>query len=154
MNFDQAFDIVIGHEGGYSNNQADPGGETKYGISKRAYPLLDIASLTLNDAKAIYLRDYWQALKCNELPDAIRYPLFDAAVNAGVITAAKWLQMTLKVTVDGVIGPHTIAAAQSAGEKTVRQMLGLQLDFKTRLPTWPTFGAGWSRRIATILMGA
>ena len=78
--FDNAFDRVIGHEGGYVNNSKDPGGETKYGISKRAYPTLDIKSLTLADAKAIYKRDYWDRAQCDALPPGVAFDVFDAAV--------------------------------------------------------------------------
>ena len=53
MTFDEAFDTLIGHEGGYSNDPRDPGGETRYGISKRAYPDVNIATLTLEQAKFI-----------------------------------------------------------------------------------------------------
>ncbi|MFX6884101.1 glycosyl hydrolase 108 family protein, partial [Acinetobacter baumannii] len=60
MNFDQAFDRLIGNEGGYVNNPADPGGETQWGISKRAYPNVNIRDLTREQAKAIYRRDVWQ----------------------------------------------------------------------------------------------
>ena len=79
MNFDVAFEKLIGHEGGYVNDARDPGGETKYGISKRAYPDEDIAGLTLERAKQIYRRDYWDAVQAEYLPDAVRFDLFDAA---------------------------------------------------------------------------
>jgi lysozyme family protein len=65
MTFDEAFDVLIGHEGGYVNHPGDPGGETKFGISKRAYPALDIKALTLGQAKAIYRRDYWIPAGCD-----------------------------------------------------------------------------------------
>jgi lysozyme family protein len=155
VNFDRAFEVVVGHEGGYVNDPRDPGGETKFGISKRAYPEIDISAITLEEAKAIYLRDYWQRMRCDEMPEVIRYPLFDAAVNSGVGKAAKWLQTVLNVTPDGVIGAVTVAAARTShAEAVARQMLGLRLDFMTHLPTWPTFSAGWARRIAAILMEA
>ena len=54
LNFEDAFDRLISHEGGYVNDPLDPGGETKFGISKRSYPTLDIAALTREDARAIY----------------------------------------------------------------------------------------------------
>ena len=88
MNFDLAFSLVIGHEGGYVNDPRDPGGETKFGISKKSYPNLNIRLLTLADAKRIYLRDYWNRLQLDRLPDAVRFDLFDAAVNSGLTTAA------------------------------------------------------------------
>ncbi len=81
--FDSAFAIVVGEEGNYVNDPNDPGGETKFGISKRSYPNLDIRQLTLDQAKAIYERDYWRALSCDQLPWDIALLTFDAAVNQG-----------------------------------------------------------------------
>ena len=110
MSFATAIERVLSEEGGYVNDIRDAGGETKYGISKRAYPSVDIASLTLDDAKAIYKRDYWDACRCDELPDRIAAALFDSAVNSGRGPAVKWLQQALNVTADGVIGTMTAAA--------------------------------------------
>lgn len=107
--FDAAIVGVIANEGGYVNNPADPGGETKYGISKRAYPALDIASLTLDDAKAIYHRDYWMFDGVSN--QRIANKLLDMAVNMGKPEAIKLLQRALGFTEqDGVFGPHTLAA--------------------------------------------
>ena len=76
--FDQCFDKLIAHEGGYVNDARDPGGETKYGISKRAYPQVDIKALTLDAAKEIYKRDYWDAMGIDQLPPGLQD--FDAFV--------------------------------------------------------------------------
>jgi lysozyme family protein len=88
-NFPRAFEIVIGAEGGYVNDPNDPGGETKYGISKRVYPNEDIPNLTLDHAKDLYHRDYWLPAGC----DALAYPMdvivFDTAVNQGVSVATQ-----------------------------------------------------------------
>lgn len=81
--FDAAFQVVVGIEGGYVNDPLDPGGETKYGISKRAYPNLNIANLTLEDAKAIYRRDYWDRCACDTMPWERAICVFDCAVNEG-----------------------------------------------------------------------
>lgn len=152
MNFDKAFQIVIGHEGSYVDHPNDPGGETKYGISKRSYPNVDIKNLTLDQAKAIYLKDFWNRLKCDEMPDIVRYPLFDAAVNSGVSQAVKWLQEAVNSKPDGIIGPNTLLAVKFQDSQVVtRKMIGKRLTFMTRLNTWPTFGRGWAARIANIL---
>lgn len=90
--FDQAVGMVLKHEGGYVNDPVDPGGETKYGISKRAYPKVDIAGLTVDGAKAIYKRDYWDAIGADQLPANVRYAAFDTAVNMGVGVARKFLK--------------------------------------------------------------
>jgi lysozyme family protein len=152
-NFDHAFMIVIGHEGGYVDNPADPGGETKYGVSKRSYPDVDIKKLTLDGAKSIYKEDYWDRVRGDELPSPIGLSLFDAAVNAGVKQATKWLQRALKCPDDGIIGPQTINAAQKLNAyKIVAIFNGLRLKAACDLRTFDNFGKGWSRRIAQNLI--
>src|SRR5574337_47830 len=129
MNFDEAFTFLIGDEGSFQDSSNDRGnwttgiigqGEckgTKFGISAYAYPLLDIRNLTLDEVKAIYLRDYWNALSLSLLPSYVRLLLFSFAINTSMpgnpITAKKALQRALGITVDGIIGPKTISAATS-----------------------------------------
>lgn len=105
--FERALEFVLRWEGGYVNDPEDPGGETKYGISKRAYPNLDIKNLTLSQAKEIYYRDYWLRAHCPEVPPHIRLMHFDTAVNMGVRTATKCLQYSVGARVDGVWGKET-----------------------------------------------
>jgi lysozyme family protein len=109
--FEIAIPKVIKHEGGYVNDPKDSGGETKYGISKRAYPNLDIKNLTLQNAKAIYKKDYWDRIKGDLIKSQeIAESIFDFAVNAGVKTASKMAQLVLDVKPDGIIGPKTLKA--------------------------------------------
>ena len=110
MNFDQAFDRLIGNEGGYCEVQGDPGGETNWGISKRSYPDVDIKNLTKEGAKAIYLRDFWDAI--GDAHPAIKFQAFDFAVNSGIQTAIRKLQAAIGVADDGHWGP--ISAAKLA----------------------------------------
>ena len=153
MNFDVAFEKLIGHEGGYVNDARDPGGETKFGISKRAYPDEDIAGITLEYAKHIYRRDYWDAVQAEYLPDAVRFDLFDAAVNSGVRQAVKWLQLAAKAEPDGIVGPKTLLAVRMADPQLLaKRFNGARLRFMTSLPTWQHFGKGWARRIADNLL--
>ncbi len=152
MNYDKAFELVIGHEGGYVNNPSDPGGETKYGISKRSYPKLNIAELTLQDAKLIYFNDFWSKMRCDELPAEIRFHMFDAAVNSGVNQAIKWLQETLNVTADGVIGSNTLAAVAKYSAKDIALAYSLRrLEAMTKMRVWESFSRGWTRRIISNL---
>lgn len=147
MTFDEAFDKLIGHEGGYVNNPSDKGGETKYGISKNAYPRENIAELTLERAKAIYLHDYWGPAGCDVVPDVLRFSLFDFAVNSSPKTAIKHLQKLVGVFADGIIGPHTLAAIQLS--PPVRLAIAFNLDrllFWSDLADFNHFGAGWVRR--------
>ena len=146
--FAKAFAIVIGEEGGFTDDAADPGGATKYGISHAAYPNLDIANLTLADAQAIYQRDYWDRIGGDLLDPRLALIVFDAAVNNGISRAGMWLQQALGVPVDGVVGSQTIAAASSCDVPAIcTECLARRLHFMTGLATWPTFGMGWSRRL-------
>ena len=156
MKFEQAFIKLLGHEGGYSNNLRDTGGETMWGVTiavARANGYTGaMRALPQSVAMAIYKKDYWDAVQADKLPDAARYVVFDAAVNSGVKQAAKWLQQALRVNQDGVIGKQTLAAAQLYdGRELAAKMLGARLQFMTNIPSWPTFGKGWARRIAALL---
>lgn len=145
--YNRAFQIIVGIEGGYVNDPRDPGGETKYGISKRSYPDLDIANLTLTDAKAIYHRDYWQRMHCEMVPWPLSLYVFDAAVNQGPVAATRFLQRALAVREDGVLGPVTLQRAGQAGaELSARFMAERALSYMS-LSTWPTYGKGWLKRL-------
>jgi lysozyme family protein len=150
--FDVAFDRLIGNEGGYVNDPADPGGETNWGISKRSYPNVNIAELTREGAKEIYLRDFWQRGHMDELDPAVSFQVFDFAVNSGIETAIRKLQTAVGVADDGHVGPVTIAAmnAMSAGDIVMR-FTAERLDFWTRLSNWAAAGKGWTRRAAADL---
>lgn len=152
MNFDLAFDRLMGNEGGYVNDPADPGGETNWGISKRSYPGIDIKALTREGAKRIYRADFWDRARMAEYDGAIAFQVFDLAVNSGIETAVRLMQRAAGVADDGHIGPVTVAAVKA---KSVTDMLLLivaeRLDFWTRLSTWDRFGRGWARRAATDL---
>ena len=154
--FDDCFDWVVGEEGGYCNTPGDPGGETKYGISQRAYPDVNIASLTLDQAKAIYLTDYWNRIAGASLPAPLALVVFDSAVNNGVITSVRFLQEAVGVTADGVLGPQTLAAMTNAcmakGAVSIcAEMLARRLVYMTELTTWQIFALGWSRRLFALL---
>ena len=153
MDFDTAFSRLIDSEGGYINNPADPGGETKFGISKRSYPDVDIANLTLDGAKAIYLRDFWNPL--GDVHPAIKFQCFDFAVNSGIGTAIRKLQLAVGVADDGHWGPKSAAALADMDLNDVLMRFAAQrLLFMTSLSTWDEFGKGWARRIAKDLLYA
>jgi lysozyme family protein len=110
---------LLADEGGYSANPADPGGPTRFGISARAYPTVDIASLTRDEAIAIYWREWWQRYGFARLPAAIASKTFDLAVNIGAAHAIQCLQRALRacgiaIADDGVLGPATERAAARA----------------------------------------
>jgi len=156
MNFDQAFDILLKHEGGFSDHPADPGGKTRYGITEAVAREVgyrgDMRELPLDLAKRIYEDRYWDAVRAEELPEAIRYAVFDAAVNSGPRQATLWLQRAVGVKDDGIIGPQTLAAVRAADpERLLRRMLAQRLRFMAGLPNWTAFGRGWARRIADLM---
>jgi len=150
MNFDEAFSRLIGHEGGYVNDPRDPGGETKFGISKRSYPDVNIATLTVDAAKAIYYRDFWKPL--GDAHPAIKFQTFDFAVNSGINTAIRKLQAAIGVADDGHWGPLSAAALNAMDvSDVIMRFVAERLDFWRKLSTWPTYGSGWAGRAATNL---
>lgn len=149
MTFDDAFDRLLGHEGGYVNDPNDPGGETNWGISKRSYPNVDIKNLTRDGAKAIYLRDFWDRVHGEDLYDGVAFQTFDFAVHSGIGTAVRKLQAAIGVADDGWWGPVSIAAASAMSESdTIMRLNAERLWFMTHLSNWQHNGRGWARRIA------
>ncbi len=149
MNFDLAFDRVMGHEGGYVNHPMDPGGETNWGISKRSYPQLNIRALTRAEAKEIYRRDFWQAIHADEMPGSVAFQAFEFAVNSGIGTAIRKLQRAVGAADDGYWGPMSQRAVAAMPEhKVIMRFIAERLDFWRSLSTWSTFGNGWAGRAA------
>ena len=163
-NFKIAFKEIIGIEGGYVNDPNDRGGETKYGISKRAYPNLDIKNLTLKQAEEIYYNDYWFALKLDYINELnISLELFDTCVNMGRYKASTILQEALNLLnrneknfkdlfVDGVIGVKTILAYNKVDKKILLKVLnGLQFckykEICEKDKTQEKYFNGWMKRI-------
>ena len=156
MNFDAAFDLLLKHESGFSDHAADPGGKTRFGVTEAVAREVgfrgDMRELPLDLAKRVYKDKYWDAVKAEQLPPAVRYVVFDAAVNSGPGQSAKWLQRGLGVTDDGVIGPKTLAAANAANPDSLRmRLLGQRLRFMAGLTNWPAFSRGWAIRIASLM---
>jgi lysozyme family protein len=153
--FDEAFVIVVGVEGGFVDNPADPGGATRWGISQRSYPAEDIRNLTLERAKELYRADYWLKVGADKLPPPLALLVFDSAVNNGPGRASRFLQQAAGVAQDGLIGPATLAAvvkkplAEIIAEFQARRTL-----FMLTLPTVGTFGLGWSRRLFHVTLAA
>jgi len=155
--FTTAIKRVLSHEGGYTNNPHDPGGETNWGITSRTAAKWgykgDMHFLSREEAAQIYEKEYWQACSCDLLPFSLAFQLFDAAVNSGPTQAIKWLQRSLGVDDDGVIGPVTRSAMKEApsGFRTGANFLLARGRFYTSLPTWSHFGKGWTNRLLTNL---
>lgn len=152
--WEKAIAFVLKMEGDYTVDPNDPGGETNYGISKTAYPSLDIKNLTMEQAKDIYFKDYWQACQCDQIPAALAMCVFDTAVNQGPRIAKRLLQVVLNVTVDGVIGPNTIGAAHKATERTALKYLAERLMEYKKLydknPKLLVFEMNWTFRVISL----
>lgn len=147
MNFDRAFELLVGNEGGYVNDPLDPGGETKYGIAKRWHPTLDIRNLTLEQAKEIYRSEFWDVL--GGCPDRLKFQVFDFAVNSGIGTAIRKLQRAIGVADDGHWGPVSAMRCAELPELAVGALfLAERLEFLTDLSGWGHDGRGWTKRVA------
>lgn len=149
MTFQIAFDRLIGNEGGYSNNPADPGGETMWGVTLTVArwngyngAMKDLPRAT---AQAIYEKQYWMPIHGEELPFPVAFQVFDAAVNHGVQEAVKLLQAACGVLIDGQIGPQTIGAA--GGRLVGLKYLADRLRYYAAIPG-TTFDHGWMNRTA------
>ena len=152
MSFDVSIARLLDNEGGYVNDPADPGGETKFGISKRSYPNVDIANLTREGAANIYRRDFWNPIGADALPAPLQFQLLDFAVNCGVGTAIRKLQVSIGVADDGHFGPISAAALAKTPPVVVTfRFLAEELDYRRKLAGWPRYGAGWTARVATDL---
>ena len=159
MNFERAFEKLLGHEGDFVDHPKDPGGATRYGITQRVARANgyegDMRNFPLSEAKRIARKDYWDAVRADEMPDAVRFDLFDAAYNSHPTQATKWLQRAAGAVDDGIIGPKTLLAVRMADpHRLAARFNSHRLRFLTDLKTWPTFGRGWARRIADNLLGA
>ena len=155
MDFNTAFQKLIGHEGGYVNDRRDNGRETKFGISKRAHPTEDIPNMTIERARLIYHRDYWGPAGCDTLPAAARLQVFDMAVNSGVKASIRTVQRAVGETVDGVFGSRTLMAIQSMPtSRFIARFNGARLAYMADLTDWPAFSRGWARRVAANLLEA
>lgn len=145
-----AVNLTLEKEGILSDHKDDAGRLTKYGISQAAYPGLDIANLSKDDAIKIYKRDYWDKAQCLELPYPLDVMVFDTAVNHGVTKAVKILQESLGLKADGIIGQQTRAAARTAKNSIYTVFMINRLYAYTSAKSWPTFKEGWKNRLTKL----
>ena len=150
--FKEIIEKVLHHEGGYVNDPKDLGGETKYGITKRFYPDVDIKNLTIEQAVEIYKKDYWDKNKVESLPQNLWHIYFDMCVNMGKRTAVKVLQRAAvnkgrDIEVDGGLGPMTIGALKGVEIDRVRAFrVKYYVDLINNKPEQEKFYLGWFRR--------
>lgn len=155
--FEKAFKYVIYNEGGYVNDPSDLGGETKYGISKRSYPNLNIKHLTLEQARKIYFCDYWLKGKFEQISDnTLAIQLFDLSTNLGIRPATIVLQRALRsvginVQEDGLFGPVTLSATNNSDPNALLAAIKSEAAGYYRLiaaknPLPQKFLSGWLSR--------
>ena len=161
--FDKAFTYTMEWEGGskLTNDPDDLGSTTKYGISKRYHPGVDIENLTEEKAKTIYALEYWGGINGNLLAsksERVAIKVFDAAVNPGVIRAVRFLQESLngldgvfpKLDVDGRLGPGTLRAVAQSDEDDILENFVMRLErywtVENTNPKKQKYLKGWLRR--------
>lgn len=160
VNFKPSLAAVLVHEGGFSNHPKDPGGATMRGVTQRVYDAFrknagksqqSVRNITDDEIEAIYYQQYWLAVKADNLPAGLDYAVFDYAVNSGPARAIKHLQEVLGTTQDGIMGNVTVATAcEKDPAKTIDALCDRRMAFLKALETWPTFGKGWTTRVAGV----
>jgi lysozyme family protein len=164
-NFARSLKAVLVHEGGYVNNPKDPGGATNKGVTLATFrtfvkpggTIADLKAITDDQIATVYRRHYWDKVLGAELPSGVDFAVFDFAVNSGPRRAIEYLQRTLNVTVDGVIGPVTIRASKGElPQSLVDRLCDARLAYMNRIKDkqgrllWKTFGRGWARRVKEV----
>jgi lysozyme family protein len=159
--FARALPQILVYEGGYVNHPKDPGGETNFGVIKRVYdayrkgkdlPLRSVKAITQDEVADIYRRQYWDAVKGDQLPAGVDFVVFDGAVNSGPGQSIRWLQRVLGVEADGQIGMVTMAALAKIKnhDALVDKIVDRREAFLKALKTFSTFGKGWMARTANV----
>ncbi len=151
--FAPLFDRLMKHEGGYVNHPNDPGGETKWGVTKRVARKFgyrgSMRNFPKSTANEIAEKLYWEKVKGGELDKAIAWQILDASYNHGVRRSIKFLQKAVGVNDDGIIGDITLGAVNAMDKNDVIFLFNAErLEFYARLGTFRTFGRGWTRRVA------
>ncbi|GJD64580.1 glycoside hydrolase family 108 protein [Methylobacterium frigidaeris] len=161
--FERALTLVLKHEGGWVDDPRDPGGATNLGVTictlslwlGRPATKAEVKALTVAVVAPIYRRNYWDAIRTDELPPGLGYALFDFAVNSGKKRAVIGLQRALKIADDGALGPITLAAvAKHKPADLIDALCDGRLAFLRALSIWPRFGKGWSRRVEDVRKAA
>lgn len=156
QNFNEFFDRMIAHEAGYVNHPADKGGPTNLGVTiatlsgwlGRKATIADVKALTKESVRPLYKKQYWDAVRGDDLPSGVDYFTADYGVNSGVSRAIKELQRAVSVTADGVMGVQTLAAVKAVLPRTIIERLSAQrMKFLKGLSNWGTFGKGWTNRV-------
>lgn len=156
--FDDAFKALIGSEGGYSFDPADPGGETMWGVTARVAHAFGytgaMKDLPLATAKEIAKKKYWDPLSLDEFDPRVAFQIFDANYNGGLVVL--WMQKASGADEDGKFGQATVDAVKAADPlKFVMRFAAYRVRYLKGLRAWPNFSRGWMDRMANnLLLGA
>ena len=165
-NWNKSFEHVIKSEAGFQSDPHDSGnhlpdgraGCTMLGCTQANWEAYvghqvtwdDMKALKPDDVKPLYKRDYWDAVKGDELPGGVDYAAFDFAINAGPGASRKMIQRALGVTADGAIGPATMTAIKATNGKVFLDKFSqAKRDFYIGLHN-PTYEKGWLARVDTV----
>lgn len=158
-NFDSALQLVLVHEGGFSDHPQDPGGATMKGVTLATFRRFfgsdktvdDLKNITTQQLGKIYRDGYWDTCKGDDLPSGVDYAVFDLSVNSGPGRAAKFLQTAVGATADGSIGEQTLAkVAAASAVNIINSVCDQRLAYLRSLSTFDTFGTGWTRRVSDV----
>lgn len=162
--YDDALARLLQHEGGYSNHPDDPGGPTNFGITiadyrryvKRDATAADVRAMSVDEAKVIYRRRYWDAQRCDELPAGVDYAVFDYGVNSGIGRSGQVLRRVLALPDNrSAVSDEVVEAARRADARAaVVAICDERLRFLKSLRTWEVFGRGWARRVSEVKAAA
>jgi len=167
QNWDKSCDMVLAHEGGFTNDQRDSGnhlpdgrqGSTMLGCTQANWEAYighkvtqdDMKKLTKDDVKPLYKKNYWDAVSGDLLPSGVDYAAFDFAINAGPVASRKMIQRALGVVADGSIGPNTLKAINEADAKELIQKFSdAKTTFYKSLGNFNVYGTGWLKRVADV----
>lgn len=163
INFKNALNHVLVHEGGWADHPRDPGGATMKGVTLITYrryfgghkTKADLRKISDEELEKIYAAGYWHKCHCNDLPSGVDYAVFDAAVNSGPGRGAKWLQRSVGADQDGSIGPETLSRVSDHDPiKVIDLVCDHRLTFLRSLSTWSDFGKGWGLRVESVRSSA
>ncbi len=158
-NFDVALVAVLKHEGGWADHPADPGGATMKGVTLKTYSdwlgrpasKEELRNISDDHLKTIYKTRYWDAVRGDDLPSGLDHAVFDMAVNSGPGRAVRMLQSAVGATPDGALGPKTLAAVKAQDPVALIETYQRNRQhFLEALPTFATFGKGWTRRVEEV----
>jgi len=161
-NWEKSFEYLIDSEGGFAKLDGDSGGTTNHGVTQKVWEAWvghsvtedEMKALTVDDVKPVYKKEFWDAVRADDLPSGIDYLCFDFAVNSGTNRAIVILQQSIDVVVDGHLGPITLNKTNKLYQEDAQKLIETYSDnketFYQSLKTFPLFGKGWLNRIDTV----